>query len=101
MVKFTSPELLVASGSALEAPIEAVFVAAMPAGGTTVLSGAVAEIVMSSVAPTGTEAREHVTVKEATEQDQLVPLATMLVNPVGNVSVTETVLAASGPTLRG
>jgi len=81
--------------------MDAVFVAAIPAGGTTVLSGAVAEIVMSSVAPTGNEAREQVTVKEATEQDQLLPLAAMLVNPVGKVSVTDTVLAASGPTLRG
>jgi hypothetical protein len=101
IVKFTSPELLVESGSALEALIEAVFVAAMPAGGTTVLSGAVAEIVMSSVVATGNELREHVTVKEATEQDQLGPLATMPVNPVGSVSLTETVLAGSGPTLRG
>jgi hypothetical protein len=101
MVKFTNPELLVESGSELEALMEVVFVAAMPAGGTTVLSGAVAEIVMSSVAPTGKEARAQVTVKEATEQDQLVPLAAILVNPVGKVSLTETVLAASGPTLRG
>ena len=101
IVKLTSPELLVESGSALEALIEAVFVAAMPAGGTTVLSGAVAEIVTSSVAPAGKEAREQVTVKEATEQDQLAPLAAMLVNPVGRVSLTDTVLAASGPTLRG
>jgi len=101
IVKFTNPELLVESGSALEALMEAVFVAAMPAGGTTVLSGAVAEIVMSSAAPTGKEAREQVTVNEATEQDQLVPLAAMLVNPVGKVSLTDTVLAASGPTLRG
>jgi len=101
MVKLPRPELLVESGSALEALIDAVFVAAMPAGGTTVLSGAVAEIVMLSVAPTGREAREQVTVNEATEQDQLLPLAAMLVNPVGNVSVMETVLAASGPALRG
>ena len=101
IVKLTSPELLVESGSALEALIEAVFVAAMPAGGTTVLSGAVAEIVMSSVAPTGNELLEHVTVNEATEQDQLVPLAAMPVNPLGNVSLTETLLAGSGPTFRG
>ena len=101
IVKLTSPELLVESGSALEALMEAVFVAAMPAGGTTVLSGAVAEIVMSSVAPTGNELREHVTVNEATEQDQLVPLAAMPVNPLGSVSLTETLLAGSGPTLRG
>ena len=32
IVKLTNPELLVESGSALEALIEAVFVAAMPAG---------------------------------------------------------------------
>src|SRR3954454_2286186 len=57
MVKLTSPELLVESGSALEALIDAVFVATMPAGGTTVLSGAVAEIVMSSAAPIGRDAR--------------------------------------------
>jgi hypothetical protein len=100
-VKFTRPELLVESGSALEALIEAVFVAAMPAGGTTVLSGAVAEIVMSSVAPTGSALREHVTVNEATEQDQLGPLAEMLVKPLGSVSLTETVVAGSGPALRG
>ena len=101
IVKMTDPELLVESGSALDALMEAVFVADMPAGGTTVLLGAVAEIVMSSLAPTGKEAREHVTVKEATEQDQLIPLAAMLVNPLGKVSLTDTALAASGPTLRG
>jgi len=101
IVKFTNPVLLVESGSALVALMEAVFVAAIPAGGTTVLSGAVAEIVMLSVAPTGRVAREQVTVKDATEQDQLVPLAAMLVKPVGRVSVTDTVLAASGPALRG
>jgi hypothetical protein len=101
IVKVTAPELLVESGSGLEALIEAVFVADMPAGGTTVLSGAVAEIVMLSVAPTGKVAREQVTVAEATEQDQLLPLAVMPVKPVGKVSVTDTVLAASGPVLRG
>ena len=101
IVKVTAPELLVRSGSGLEALIEAVFVADMPAGGTTVLSGAVAEIVMLSVAATGMVARVQVTVAEATEQDQFVPLAAMPVKPVGKVSVTETVVAASGPTLRG
>ena len=71
IVKFTNPELLVESGSALEALMEAVFVAAMPAGGTTVLSGAVAEIVMSSVAPTGKEAREQVTLHGTTDWTRL------------------------------
>lgn len=101
IVKVTAPALLVKSGSGLEALIEAVFVADIPAGGTTVLSGAVAEIVMLSVALTGRVAREQVTAKDATEQDQLVPLTAMLVKPVGRVSVTDTVLAASGPALRG
>src|ERR1700761_2438835 len=65
IVKFTAPELFVESGSELEAVIEAVFVVDMPAAGTTVLSGAVAEIVMLSVVPAGRVAREQVTVSVA------------------------------------
>jgi hypothetical protein len=101
MVKFTAPELFVRSGSELVALMEAVFVADMPPAGTTVLSGAVAEIVMLSVAPAGKVAREQVTVSVTTVQDQLVPLAVILVNPGGKVSVTDALLAGSGPPLRG
>ena len=83
--------------------MDAVLLLDMPPGGTTVLSGAVAFIVMSSVAPAGMVARVQVTTRVActTEHDQLVPLAEMPVNPAGNVSETVTVPAASGPALRG
>src|SRR5258707_1185182 len=75
----------------------------MPAGGTTELSGAVAEIVMSSVAVVAREPRVQRTARVPwfTAQDQLGPLAAIALNPLGKVSATETVLAASGPLLRG
>jgi hypothetical protein len=81
----------------------AVLLVAIPAGGTKLLSGAVAVIVMSSLAPTGIDARVHVTTREPwlTEQDQFDPLAAMLVNPVGSASATVTLVPASGPALRG
>lgn len=63
--------------------------------------GAVVVIVMSSVAPTGSEARVHVTVWPATPHVQFVPLAEMPVKPTGTTSVTVTALPTSGPVLRG
>jgi hypothetical protein len=64
MVNVTDPEFFVPSGSVVtELLIDAVFVAVMPAGGTTVLSGAVAVTVMLSVAPDANVARVQVTAR--------------------------------------
>jgi hypothetical protein len=60
-VKFTVPVLLLPSGSWVEAEIDAELLVASPAGGTTTSFGAVAVTVMSSVAPTGSEARVQLT----------------------------------------
>jgi hypothetical protein len=103
-VKVAVPLLLLLMGSFVALlEMDAVLLLDIPPGGTTVLSGAVAFIVMSSVAPAGMVARVQVTTRVActTEHDQLVPLAEMPVNPAGNVSETVTVPAASGPALRG
>src|SRR5688572_13188206 len=99
--KFAVLELLARFASALAALIEAVLLLFMPAGGTIVLSGAVVLIVMLSAELTVMVARVHVTVCRLTEQDQPVPLGTILVKPFGSVSVTVIVLAGSGPALRG
>jgi hypothetical protein len=102
MVKFTVPVLFAFEGSAVLAEIVALLLEDNPPTGTTVLSGAVAVIVMLLVAPTGMVARVHVTVLPVTPHVQLVPLAEIPENPDGNVSVTVTDEAASGPdVLRG
>ena len=57
--------------------------------------------VMSSVPPTGSEARVQVTVGPALPQLQFGPAAETNVNPAGSVSVTLAFTAAAGPPLRG
>ena len=97
MLKFTVPVLFAFEGSAVLAEIVALLLLDNPPTGTTVLSGAVAVMVMLLVAPTGIVPRVQVTVLPTTPHVQFVPLAEMLENPDGSVSVTVTDDAASGP----
>jgi hypothetical protein len=103
-VKDTVSELFVRSGSVVALLLmDAVLLVVSPPGGTVTSSGAVALIVMLSEALVGNVVRVQVTARVgwSTEHDQFGPLAEILVKPFGRVSVTETVLDASGPALRG
>ena len=70
-------------------------------GPTAPLLGAVALMVMLSVAPKGIVARVQVTVCPLVEQAQFGPVPLGAVQPAGRVSVTVTLLAGAGPLLRG
>ena len=81
------------AGSSVAADIVAVFEKLV----REVAVGAVAVMVMLSVAPTAYVARVHVTVCPTIEHVQPVPFAAMFVKPAGKVSTTCTVVAVLPP----